>query len=124
MRKVLSERVFASGQPNFRKRGNRCVVEGLLAIRPRKESIARSAVRLYGQGNIFQRGESRQHRRDLKRSRQAKLGTPVCRQVGDIGAVEMNGAGRGGDKPGNLVDTRRLGGDVRSDDGVLLVWPD
>ena len=65
----------------------RCVKRGFGQHRPpEREAVA--GMRLHGQHHVDQRGEIREHRRDLVRAAEAQQRAPMHRQRGDVAAVE------------------------------------
>ena len=85
--------------------------------RPAHRSLRRQA-------HVLVRRQQRKDVRDLERAADPRLRTPVGRLLGDVDAVELDGAARRPAQAGDEVEERRLPGPVRADHGEQLAIED
>src|SRR5262245_38025474 len=114
----------AIGQSDFGEGGICGIVECLLAVCAPEKTETSLRARLHGEGNVFQCGESRQHRSNLERARKAKLCALVDWQSGDISAIELDSAGSWCEQTGNLVYQRGFSRAIRANYRVQFTVSD
>ena len=98
--------------------------QALVAARIGQEAERMAGMRLDRQRHVLERGELAQHRGDLEGARQAQPDAGMGRQVRDVAAGEVDGAGIGRQVAGELAHQRGLAGAVGADQGMDLARPD